>query len=215
MSTKRKVIVLGSYTFAEELADQMADAGDIEVVAFGENWDRERCKQTVEGRPVIWIDDLAPYARDHFAVCSINSTHRDAYIRSAEALGFRFISFCHPTAHVSRTVSVGDGSLIGPGCIIGSHTRIGRHVILNRGTLIGHHTTIGDFVTVSPGCNIAGNVVIGDRTYIGMGAVILNSLTIGSRVVVGAGAVVTKDVPDGVQVLGVPARITKEGIDGR
>lgn len=35
-------------------------------------------------------------------------------------------------------------------------------------------------------------------------------MTIGSNVVVAAGAVVSKDVPDGVVVGGVPARVLRE-----
>jgi acetyltransferase-like isoleucine patch superfamily enzyme len=43
-----------------------------------------------------------------------------------------------------------------------------------------------------------------------MGAVILDGISVGSNSVVGAGAVVTKDVPGSVQVMGIPARISKE-----
>jgi hypothetical protein len=42
-----------------------------------------------------------------------------------------------------------------------------------------------------------------------MGAVVLEHIVVGRNAIVGAGAVVTKDVPENVQVLGVPARITK------
>ena len=70
-------------------------------------------------------------------------------------------------------------------------------------------------VTISPGANIAGRITIGDGTYVGMGAIILDSLKIGSGSVIGAGSLVTKDVPDNVQVMGVPARITKKGVEGR
>jgi acetyltransferase-like isoleucine patch superfamily enzyme len=43
-----------------------------------------------------------------------------------------------------------------------------------------------------------------------MGAVIIDGITIGNNSIVGAGSVVTKDVPSNVQVLGVPASISKD-----
>jgi acetyltransferase EpsM len=89
------------------------------------------------------------------------------------------------------------------------------HVIVNRGALIGHHTTIGGLCSIQPGANIAGACSIGAETYIGMGAIILDHRTVGSHVVIGAGAVVTRDVPDHTQVMGIPARVVKENIEGR
>ncbi len=66
-----------------------------------------------------------------------------------------------------------------------------------------------------PGANIAGNCTIGDAVYVGMGAIVLNNVTIGARSIIGAGAVVTRDVPGNVQVVGNPARISKETIEGK
>jgi acetyltransferase-like isoleucine patch superfamily enzyme len=88
-------------------------------------------------------------------------------------------------------------------------------VIVNRGALIGHHTTVERFCSIQPGANVAGACKIGEATYVGMGAIILDHISLGSHVVVGAGAVVTRDVPDRVQVVGVPARIVKKNIEGK
>lgn len=214
MTDKSKLIILGTRAFAEEVADLVSDCAEYELAAFAENWERERCARPLLGHPVIWVDDLAPLASSHQAVCAIGTPRRSLFVGQAEQLGFRFATVRHPTARVSRTVTVGVGSIVSAGVVVATQTAIGRHVIINRGSLIGHHTRIGDYVTISPGANIAGSVEIGAGTYIGMGGVISDHVKVGAQCMVMAGAVVVKDVPDHSQMGGVPARVIKTGIEG-
>jgi len=214
-STGEKIVILGTNLFAPEVLDLIEDTGRFEVTAFIENWDRKKTNQPLLGRPVVWIDNAASLASSHKAVCSIGSTHRQGFIQQAAALGFQFTTVIHPSARLSKMSSVGKGSILSAGVIVGSNTKVGNHVIINRGSLIGHNTVIHDYVTISPGTNIAGVVSIGEATYISMGAIVLDRITIGNHAVIGAGAVVTRDVPDRVQVMGIPARIIKKDIEGR
>ncbi len=215
MSEKKPLIILGTHLFAEEVADLVSESTEYRLAGFCENWDRSRSERDLLGHPVFWIDALPPLADTHYAVCAIGTTKRVDFIQLVDVMDFNFGTLVHPSARVSKTSRVESGSIVSAGVIVAAHTQIGSHVIINRGCLIGHNTSVGDFVTISPGANIAGRVKIGDQTYIGMGSIVLDTVKIGSHVVVGAGAVVTKDVPDNVQVMGIPAKIMKHGIDGR
>ncbi len=53
----------------------------------------------------------------------------------------------------------------------------------------------------------AAPIIVGQNVWVGAKATILMGVTIGDNVVVAANAVVTKDIPPGVIVGGVPARI--------
>jgi sugar O-acyltransferase (sialic acid O-acetyltransferase NeuD family) len=169
----------------------------------------------LNGLPIHWIGDTAGLASKHLAVCGLATTHRSRFVEEATELGFRFATVLHPSARLSSTSLAGEGSILSAGAIVGAHTTLGRHVLVNRGALIGHHTRVADYVSVHPGANLAGACTIGEGAYIGMGAVVLDHLSVGAHAIVGAGAVVTKDVPERVQVVGVPARIVKEGVEGR
>jgi sugar O-acyltransferase (sialic acid O-acetyltransferase NeuD family) len=196
------------------VADIVEDCGQLEVAVFIENWDRARTRVTLFGRPIVWLADAAPLAATHLALCSLGTTRRRAFIEAAAAMGFRFATVIHPSARVSRRSVVGAGSFLSAGVVVSAGTTLGRHVVVNRGVLIGHDTQIGDYVTLSPGANVAGAVSIGTETYVGMGAIVLDRVRVGEGAVIAAGAVVTKDVPDRVEVMGVPARVVKELAEG-
>jgi sugar O-acyltransferase (sialic acid O-acetyltransferase NeuD family) len=215
MNEPRSILILGTRTFAEEVADLASDIAGVDVAGFVENMDADKAGTAIHDLPVHWVDDIAGLASSHVAVCALSTTHRRRFIAQVAALGLPFTTLVHPTARISRTAHVAEGVIINAGVIVGAHARIGRHVILNRGALIGHHTVIGDYVTVGPGANIGGSCAIGEATYVGIGAVVLDQLTVGRHAIVGAGSVVTKPVEDRVQVLGVPARVTKEDVEGR
>ena len=214
-SQKEKLAILGTSLFAPEVVDLVEDTGKFEVAVFIENWDREKVREPLLGRPVVWIDDAASFTSTHKAICALGTTHRKGFIEQAGKIGFEFATIIHPSVRLSERSSVGAGSILSVGVIVAAQTDIGRHVIINRGCLVGHDTTIKDYVTISPGANIAGAVTIGEGAYIGMGAIILDRLSIGAHALVGAGSVVTHDVPDRTQVVGNPARVTRENIEGR
>ena len=80
---------------------------------------------------------------------------------------------------------------------IGENSVIGYNV-----TILAHEFLVNEYRI--------GEVVIGKNVLIGANATVLAGVTVGDGSIVAAGAVVAEDVPPGVMVGGVPAKIIKE-----
>ena len=132
-------------------------------------------------------------------------------------------------AKLGKNVKIWHFSYVGSGTRLGDNVSIGSLAHVDYNVRIGANTTIEGSVYIPPMTRIGKNVFIGpaavitndpypmskklvgatieDGVVIGGGAVIRPGVTIGKNSVVAMGAVVTKDVPPGVVVLGVPARV--------
>jgi carbonic anhydrase/acetyltransferase-like protein (isoleucine patch superfamily) len=93
--------------------------------------------------------------------------------------------------------------------IIGERTNIQDGSVLHAD--IGFPLVIGDGVTVGHKVMMHG-CTVGDNSLIGMGATILNGAKIGKNSIVGANSLITegKEFPDGVLIVGSPARVVRE-----
>ena len=88
------------------------------------------------------------------------------------------------------------------------------HKIENAGrqfsSIISKESHIVYSALISPGAYIMSECIIRSFTRIGTCTSVLVGAYLAHDVIIGAGSVVTKDVPDGVVVVGNPARILKE-----
>lgn len=132
---------------------------------------------------------------------------RSTLARKCDTSGISVSGIIAPNVVIMDNVEIGEGACISPFVTLTSNIVIGRAFHANLYSYVEHDCVIGDYVTFAPGAKCNGNVTIGDFAYIGAGAIIRQGLTIGAGAVVGMGAAVTKDVPEGVTVVGNPARL--------
>ena len=115
----------------------------------------------------------------------------------------------HPSAILSPTAKIGDGTVVMQGAIIQADAKVGKHCIINTGASVDHECVIGDYVHVSPHATLCGNVHVGEGSWIGAGTTAIPNLSIGKWCVIGAGSVITEDIPDHVLAFGNPCRIIR------
>ena len=126
-------------------------------------------------------------------------------------------------------VMIRESNEIGDNVSIGTQSIVEHHVRISLGVRIHSQAFIPEFSIIEEGAWIGPNVVFTNALYplgagvkeslkgphlkagckIGANSTLLPGVTIGVNSVVGAGSVVVKDVPDGVVVVGNPARFLK------
>lgn len=131
-------------------------------------------------------------------------------------------------AKIGKNVKIWHFTYVGDNTVIGDNVKIGSLAHIDYDVRIGANSMIEGMAYIPPKSRIGKNVFIGpaatltndpyppshklvgvtikDGAIIGSRAVIKAGVTVGKNSVVGMGAVVTKDVPEGVIVLGVPAK---------
>ena len=158
------------------------------------------------GYEVIHDSKYATKTKDQLIICIGNNQIRKKLVTE---LNTQFGQAIHPSAQLSDTASVGEGSVVMALSVINSSTSIGNHCIINTSASVDHDCLLEDYVHISPNATLCGNVKVGEGAQIGAGATVIPNVNIGKWSIIGAGTVIINDVPDYATVVGNPGRVIK------
>lgn len=201
------IVVFGAGGMGREAAAWAADQdAGTQVLGFLDD-DRGRHGDEVAGLSVLGDDTWLHDHPDVEILLAIGAPRARLQVaRRLDEAGRRMHTVVHPTATIGPRTSIATGAIICPQVFLSCDVTVSSFAIVNFGAAIGHDGRIGTGAFVGPGAQVAGAVSVGAGAEIGIGAAIRQGVTIGDQALVGAGAVVVQDVPDGVTVVGVPAR---------
>ena len=201
----RELVVYGAGGHGRVVADAGAAAG-FHVLGFlddGVPAGREVLGWRVLG-DLTWLVGKPWVALAHGI--GDNAT-RERIARAAAHDGFTFTTVVHPSAVVSPHARLGAGAVVMALAAVNPGSQVGAGAIVNTAAVVEHDVVVGDFAHVASKAGLAGGARLGRLALLGSGANVLPGQSVGDGSVVGAGAVVVRDVPPGVVVAGVPARI--------
>ncbi|KHM51423.1 hypothetical protein NZ47_10720 [Anaerovibrio lipolyticus] len=111
------------------------------------------------------------------------------YIKLKE-IGFTLPVVTDPSAIVSSTAVIGEGTFIGKAAVINAEANIGKVAIINTKALVEHECAIGDYAHVAVGAVLCGQVQVGEAAFVGANATVIQCREIKVGTVVPAGATV-------------------------
>jgi UDP-perosamine 4-acetyltransferase len=201
------LVLIGGGGHARAVADVAKSAGfDLEGVL------------SIEGTPLAaglnrlgdegWIDQSPLGTQFHIAFGPRRGgNERAALFRRLMERRLPLPTIIAPTAIVSASARIGEGTVVMHSVIINAGAEIHRNCIINTGALVEHDCSVGDHTHIAPRAVLAGGVRVGSNCLIGSGAIILPGISIAEGVTIGAGAVVVRAVeePNGTWS-GNPAR---------
>lgn len=197
-----KVNILGAGGHAKV----MIEIAELLYIEIDKVFDRNPSIQNILDYDVV--NDLENiYLSDNLFLALGNNKARQDNARSYSTS--QYVNLIHPSAVLSKRISLGVGNAIMAGVIINSSSSVGNHCIINTTASIDHDCIIEDYAHISPKVGLADGVHIGEGSHIGVGATVRQQIKIDKWCTIGAGAVVINDVEDYSVVVGNPAKQIK------
>lgn len=212
----KKIVIIGAGGFGREVLDVIDACNQTNEIydplGFVIDPQYGLPGKIINDKPILGgYDWLEKYANEVYVTCAVGPSHlRYQLIQRALKLNCQFINLIHPSAIMSRWVTMGEGVIITAGCILTNQIQIGSHVHINLDCTIGHDVKLQEFVTLAPGVHISGNVTLGTGCYVGTGANIIEKLIIGDWSIIGAGSAIINNIPKNSTAVGIPGKVIKE-----
>jgi len=117
---------------------------------------------------------------------------------------FRMAKIISPFAYVSKSASIGAGTIIMHHAFVNSNVKIGNNCILNTKSLVEHDSIIGDHSHISTASVVNGGVEIGSDVFLGSHSTINLNVNICDEVSIASNSLVTKSIDQCGLYKGVP-----------
>lgn len=210
----KKVLVWGAGGHGKVIVDALMASGEWKVVGIVDE-DEKKCGTDVLGVKVFLLRGGVTQVAKKLDCGRIAIAIGDNYTRfqkfqQARHEGLKPVNVVHPSAHVSRFVTMGEGVTILAGATINPGTTIEDNVCVNTSASVDHDNYLEKNCHIFPNATLTGGVRIREFAYVGSGAVIAPNLTVEKFSSVGAGAVVLDNVAEGIVVFGAPAKMRGE-----
>jgi sugar O-acyltransferase (sialic acid O-acetyltransferase NeuD family) len=212
-----EIIILGTGGHAAVVIDIIESAGKYKILGITDISSPKGA--TFKNYPILGNDDvLKEYFENGCKNVAIgvggfkNNTLRSTIFKKMKEIGFRIPYHIHPSANVSKTVKIGEGTVIFPGVNINTDVSIGKNNIIATGSNIDHNTILHDDVLISAGVTLGGDVIISEKVLCALGCNVISGVEIGKEILIGAGALVVKNLYQKGKYIGIPATLSLKNI---
>lgn len=205
------ILLIGASGHAKVLIDIIECARKYKIAGL---LDRDSIPgRRVQGYEVLGNEEELPVMKKEYGVTGLVIAIGDNYMRaevyqrvSKICPDLSFVKAIHPSALVSKSATIGEGTVIMAGVTVNPSSTIGRFCILNTQSSLDHDSAMDDFSSLAPGVVLGGNCKIGKLSAICIGAVVIHGIHVGENSVVGAGAIVLENIEPNKLAYGIPAK---------
>ena len=139
-----RLLIIGAGGHGEVVKEIAEDIGTYEEIAFIDD-DNEKA--------IGAIGDLEKLRNkfDSAFVAIGNCSLRGTLLDKLAELSYNIPILVHPTAYVSRSATIGVGTIVEPKAIINAHADVGRGCIISIGSIVEHDAVIEECAHINSG----------------------------------------------------------------
>ena len=207
-----EIIVLGDGGHSKVIQEMIhATKGHHIIAILDDKYELMFEKNKIIYGPLAYLSDIIS-AETKVVIAIGNNAIRRQLFKKLLVREDQYLTVIHPSSRISRTATIGNGTVVMPGVSVNAMATVEEHCIINTGAIVEHDTVVGRFAHISPNATLTGNVSIGEGVHIGASTTIIPEIKVGNWAVVGAGSTVIKHIPANSTAVGCPTRIvSKQG----